>query len=125
MADQAALHDPDSGRDRLQIRRVPRSDGSELRLSGELTLATVSDFLGELGPLERSAPALLVLDLRDLRFVDTTGLAELIAADKRCRRERRRLVVVMGPGPVERIFALSGLRGRIEIAATPPDAPAI
>jgi anti-sigma B factor antagonist len=107
--------------DRLQIRRVPRADGCELRLAGELTLATVPTLVDELGHVQRPAPALLVLDLRALRFIDSTGLAELIAAHKRARRERRRLVVVVGPGPVERLFALSGLQGEFETAPAPPD----
>lgn len=104
--------------DRLQIRRVPRSDGAELRLSGDLTLATANSLIDDIGQVEHSAPALLVLDLRDLRFIDSTGLALLIAAQKRGRR----LVVVLGPGPVERLFALSGLEGRFETAPAPPTA---
>ena len=108
--------------DRLQIRGVPRADGAELRLSGELTLATASGLVDEVGRVERSAPALLVFDLRELRFIDSTGLALLIAAQQRGRRDGRRLVVVVGPGPVERLFTLSGLEGQFETAPAPPTA---
>jgi anti-anti-sigma factor len=108
--------------DRLQIRRVPRTDGAELRLSGELTLATAGSLIDEVGQVERSAPALFVLDLRALRFIDSTGLALLIAAHKRARRDGRRLVVVVGPGAVQRLFALSGLEGRFETVPAPPAA---
>jgi stage II sporulation protein AA (anti-sigma F factor antagonist) len=111
------------GRDRLEILRVPRGDGSELRLAGDLTLATATALVEELRVLERSSPELLVLDLRQVRFVDSTGLAELIAAQKR-RRDGRRLVLVIDPGPVERLLALSGLLGRFEIAPRPPDGAA-
>ena len=124
MAKQPVQHDPGAGPDRLQIRRVPRADGSELRLSGDLTLATVTSLINELVQLERSGPALLVLDLRRLRFIDSSGLAELLAAQKRGRRDGRRLVLVMDPGPVERLLTVTGLQGEFEIAPRPPTAVA-
>ena len=108
--------------DRLDIRFFSTTDGAELRLSGELTLATVTGFVARLAHAEVAAPAILVLDLRGLRFIDSTGLAELVAADKRIRRDGRRLLLVMAPGPVERLLALTRLDHHFEIAAEPPDA---
>ena len=117
-------HGPGAGPDRLEIRRVERADGSELRLFGDLTLATVTSLIDELVQVERSGPALLVLDVRRLRFIDSSGLTELLAARTRGRRGGRRLVVVMGPGPVERLLAVTGLQSQFETAPTPPNAVA-
>ena len=111
--------------DRLEIQSVARTDGAALRLVGELTLATVSEFRHHLIAAETSAPATLVIDLRDLRFVDSTGLAELVATHERSRRARRRLVVVIAPGPVERLLAITGLDRHFETTAEPPDALAL
>jgi anti-anti-sigma factor len=109
-------------RDRLDIACFSSTDGAELRLSGELTHATATRFTGQLLQLESSVPATLVLDLRGVRFIDSTGLAELIAADTRIRRDGRRLILVVAPGPVERLFALARLDRHFETAVRPPDA---
>jgi anti-anti-sigma factor len=118
--------DPDhAGPDRLQVRPVPRAGGAELELSGELTLATVTRAEDGLTEAERSRPALLVLDLRRVRFMDSTGLAALVAAQKRGRRDGRRLIVVMSPGAVERLLTLTGLDRQLEIVVAPPEATRI
>ena len=50
------------------------------------------------GGRARPSPALLVLDLRELTFMDSTGLRVMVSADARARDDSRRLVVVQGPG---------------------------
>jgi anti-anti-sigma factor len=109
------------GADRLQIQSAPRADGTEVRLSGDLTFATVNDFVEKLRDTEVAARGVLVLDLRDLRFLDSVALAALIAADKRSRQDGHRLVLITTAGPVERLLALTRLDGRLEIAAHPPE----
>jgi anti-anti-sigma factor len=106
--------------DRLQVESVPRADGAELRLAGELTLATVSGLQERLRETESADPRVLVLDLREVRFVDSSALAALIAADARSRMVGRHLMLVTGPGTVERLLALTGLDRRFETAARPP-----
>jgi anti-sigma B factor antagonist len=108
------------GRDRLQIRSVPRADGAELQLAGELTLATLNAFREKLREIEAEAPDLLVIDLRQLRFVDSLALGELVATDRRSRAARRRLMLVTAAGPVERVLAVTGLDGRLQIRHEPP-----
>lgn len=107
-------------RDRLQIRLTSRPGRAELRLSGEATLQTVGELLDRLIEAEASAPAVLVIDLRDVRFMDSTALRELVTARNRLRRDGRRLVLVMAAGPVERLLALAWLQGRFETVAEPP-----
>ena len=111
--------------DGLRIQSLARTDGAELRLFGELTVATVSRLREQLVHAETSALATLVIDRRGVRFVDSSCLAELVATQERRRRERRRLVVVTAPGPVERLLAMTGLDRHFETATEPPDAPAL
>jgi anti-anti-sigma factor len=106
--------------DRLEIRTEARGDGAELRLSGELTLATLDAFRDRLRDTEPSASDVLVLDLRPLRFIDSLAIGELIAADKRSRGAGRRLVLVTTDGVVQRLLAMAGLDGRLEIRHEPP-----
>ena len=108
--------------DRLQVQPVARADGAELQLVGELTLATVSDLQDRLRETESTDPGLLILDLRQVRFVDSSALAAIIAADARSRTLGRRLMLVTVPGAVERLLALTGLDRRFETSARPPAA---
>jgi anti-anti-sigma factor len=45
---------------------------------------------------ERECPTLVVIDLRGLDFMDSTGLNELVRATRRARAGQRRVVLVMG-----------------------------
>jgi anti-anti-sigma factor len=108
------------GRDRLQIRSVPRADGAELQLAGELTLATLNAFREKLREIEAAAPGVLVIDLRQLRFVDSLALGELIATGRRSRAAGRQLMLVTATGPVERLLAMTGLDAWLQIRHESP-----
>jgi len=95
--------------------------GAEARIvvAGELDIASAGRLEEELTTVEADSPGTLVLDLRGVEFIDSTGLRALIAADERARAARRRLVVVRGPGAVERLFSVTQLDQRLEIVEDP------
>jgi anti-anti-sigma factor len=109
------------GGDKLSISSVPRPDGAELRLSGDLTFATAGAFGEQLRAIELSSPAVLIIDLREVRFLDSVALRALVAADNGAREAGRRLRLVMAAGPVERLFAVTRLDTRLDITYSPPD----
>lgn len=75
-----------------------------LRVAGELDLLTAP----ELNAALHRARADVLLDLRDVTFVDSTGLAVLVA-HRRARRARGATLRVERPQPnVVRAFALAG-----------------
>jgi anti-sigma B factor antagonist len=84
----------------------PDDDTVHVIVRGALDLVRAYDFDDAMRRIERDAPARLLLDLRPLEFLDTTGLSRLLAVQRRCRRARRRLVLVRGPLAVQRIFAM-------------------
>jgi anti-sigma B factor antagonist len=86
-----------------------------LRLSGELDISSAPQVEEQLARLEPERPELIVFDLRNLAFMDSTGLRLLIAADTRARQQRRRLAIVKGPEPVQRVFRITRLEERLEI----------
>jgi anti-sigma B factor antagonist len=69
----------------------------------------------ELRRVEGSAPRTVVLDLSKLTFLDSTGLRCLVTADERARDEGRRVVIVRGPEPVQRVFSITRLEERLEM----------
>jgi anti-anti-sigma factor len=91
-------------------------------LHGELDLEHAYAFDDELRGLEADRPPCLVLDLRELTFLDSCGLSRLLAARKRARREHRRLVLVRGPAAVQRLFALTAVDEAFDIVSEVPAA---
>jgi anti-anti-sigma factor len=88
-------------------------------LVGELDIASCERLEKELAAVEADSPETVVLDLRRVEFIDSTGLRALIAADERARSEGRRLAVVRGPNAVERLLAVTQLDQRLEIVDDP------
>src|SRR4051812_10424045 len=91
-------------------------------LSGELDLSRALLLEQELRTVEGSGPAGIVIDLSELDFVDSSGLARLIAAHRRAERGGWRLVLVQGSDAVRRIFAMSALDRSFELVDVPEDA---
>ena len=69
----------------------------------------------ELRRVERSSPPTVVIDLSRVTFLDSTGLRCIVTADERARDEGRRLVIVRGPDPVQRVFSITRLEERLEM----------
>ena len=84
-------------------------------LKGELDLSTVGKVQDELSRVEASSPAIVVLDLSNLTFLDSTGLRCLVTADERAREAGRRVVIVRGPEAVQRVFSITRLEDRLEM----------
>jgi anti-sigma B factor antagonist len=85
-------------------------------LDGELDLATVpvaEQAINRVGDDVKT----LVLDLRKLSFLDSSGLRLILATDD--ASGSRRVVVVRGPAQVDRVFELTGTGARLEIVDDP------
>ena len=105
----------------LTVQR-PDHDTVQVTVHGALDLIRAYDFDDAMRRIERSAPGRLLLDLRSLEFLDTTGLARIVAVRRRCRRSGRRLVIVRGPQAVQRIFAMSYDDEHFELVGDPSEA---
>jgi anti-anti-sigma factor len=80
-----------------------------LRPSGELDLATVEVFRREVHAVLADEPADLVIDLADVSFLDSSGIAVLASALK-AQRARAGGLAVTNPQPiVQRALELVGL----------------
>ncbi|MEK6328297.1 MAG: STAS domain-containing protein [Actinomycetota bacterium] len=88
-------------------------------LSGELDIASTDGLEKQLAAIEVDPPATLVLDLRGVEFIDSTGLRSVVAADERARSNGRRLAVVHSPNAVARLLTVTQLDQRLEIVDDP------
>jgi anti-anti-sigma factor len=81
-------------------------DRAVVRLDGELDCSTEGLARVEIEiALERGGVE-LVVDLRGLNFIDARGVRLLVDARSACRSLGRRLTVIPGPEPVQRVFEL-------------------
>ena len=89
-------------------------------LRGELDLEHAYTFDEEMRRVEGERPPCVVLDLKGLSFLDSSGLARLLAANRRARRERRRLLLVRGSVPVQRLMAITAVGQHFETVSEVP-----
>jgi anti-sigma B factor antagonist len=99
----------------LELRVDTDGDVVRLALQGELDISSASRVEREIALLEDTAPRVLVLDLRGLDFMDSTGLRIVVSANARAEASGRRFVVVRGPEPVHRIFRITRLEERLDM----------
>ena len=99
----------------LEVTTAERDGFVHVSLLGELDLSTVGKVQEELRRVERSSPPTVVIDLSRVTFLDSTGLRCIVTADERARDEGRRLVIVRGPDPVQRVFSITRLEERLEM----------
>ncbi|MBV8994998.1 MAG: STAS domain-containing protein [Pseudonocardiales bacterium] len=106
---------------------VQRRDDATVvvRLTGELDSLTVPAVDTELTAVESDlvAPAAVILDLSDLTFMSSAGLALLVTHHERCAEQGSRLRVVTGDNrSVLRPVRITGLDTVLDLVATVADA---
>ena len=95
-------------------------DTSVVNATGELDFATRDELVETLTAIEELGARSIILDLRDLSFIDSAGLHVLIAAHKRALAGGWRFQIVCGPGPVWRALELSGLTTELQFVSRTP-----
>jgi anti-sigma B factor antagonist len=80
---------------------------------GELDMATVGAVEQELRRALRAGANKLVLDLRGLSFMDSTGLHLVARWSKDSSRDGFDFELEQGPPAVRRVFELSGMDGQL------------
>lgn len=101
----------------LEVRFRADERVAVITLTGELDIASSESLEHELAAA-REAP-LVVVDLRGLTFIDSTGLGVLVRAHQQAKEQGRRLALVRGEGQVERLLSLTGLADELLLADTP------
>ena len=91
-------------------------------VSGELDLASSPVLEQRLDEVFSSDASLVILDLRELDFMDSTGLSVLIKAHQAAEEGDRRLCLVKGPPQVQRLLSLTGVGERLSVLDAPEDA---
>ena len=101
--------------------RVVR-DGRSMRIvpSGELDIATTPELEQVLDEAAADGVTEIVLDLRELTFMDSTGLRALAQANSRAGERGVMLSIIRGPRQIERVLEISGLGSLLPLVDAPP-----
>jgi anti-anti-sigma factor len=87
-----------------------RNDGYELlSVGGELDIATAPRMIAALNEALSDMDSPLIVDLSDVVFMDSTGLALLMNARRRVMRRGQGFAIICPAGPISRVFEIADM----------------
>ena len=90
-------------------------------LRGELDLAHAPLLHAAIERVELDAARAIVLDLEELRFMDSTGLRAILWARERAQQRGQEFAVTPGSQQVRRLLAITRVGDHLRIAASPDE----
>jgi anti-sigma B factor antagonist len=102
------------------VRQEEQADGVIVRAGGELDAFTVDQLTKHLREAEDAVtpPAPVLLDLTDLTYLSSAGVAAVVIHTQRCAELKTRLCVVADQPAVLRPITLTGADDTIDVAPT-------
>jgi anti-sigma B factor antagonist len=107
--------------DQLRINVQRDDDRVVLGLHGELDLAGAPRLQSEIETCGADSVGILVLDLRNLQFIDSAGLRVILAAHESSRQHKREFALTRGPQQVQRLLSIAGVDEYLRIISSPHD----
>jgi anti-sigma B factor antagonist len=110
---------------KIEIASEKIAAGFLFKLKGDVDMNTSSDVrnaLGELFKQGASGMKALFIDLSQVRYMDSSGIATLVEVMQTCRKKGARLGLVELSPPVRDVFELARLATVFEIFPTIDDA---
>ena len=95
--------------DELQIETETIEDGMVLRPIGEIDLSCAALLRQRLSKVQNSQPARLIIDLSQVPYMDSSGVATLVEAMQVARRGGSKLVLCALQDKVRSIFEIARL----------------
>jgi anti-sigma B factor antagonist len=92
----------------FEIHTELNGDAAKLTLAGELDMATVPRLAQAVGGVLGQGAHRVIVDLRGLAFVDSSGLRLFIALNDRAAAEAWTLGLIRSPDPSLSVFQITG-----------------
>ena len=105
----------------FDLRVVRTGRRTHISPCGELDLATSPQLERAIVEATSEAVPELVLDLRELTFLDSTGLRTLAQANLKAEQAGTTLSIWRGPHQIDRVLEISGLGPLLPLADAPPE----
>ena len=94
-------------------RTIDDQHAATVSVTGELDIATTPELTEALGA-SLLHPRLVVVDLRELAFIDSGGVRAVVQVSARARDAGQRVVVLLGSATIKGVFTLAGSQGHVE-----------
>jgi anti-sigma B factor antagonist len=98
-----------------------QGNAAVVSVTGELDLRTSPQLEERLNHAFDAGAELVILDLRQIEFMDSTGLRVVLSAHQRAHEAGRRFALVRGADQVERVLTLTGVRDLLTVVDAPED----
>ena len=85
-----------------------------VRLFGDFDITGFKQLDEELGGIQSNGRQTVTLDLRQLAFIDSSGIRAILRADARARSLGERLRLIAGPDRVQKVFQITRLDHQLE-----------
>jgi anti-sigma B factor antagonist len=110
-----------SAQEHLRVDARSEQDRIVLHLTGELDLASSPIFERALEDPALAAASLVVLDLDDLKFVDSTGLRIILLAHESARGRGQEFAITPGSPQVQRLLSITSVAEHMHVIDSPDD----
>jgi anti-anti-sigma factor len=105
----------------FSVHLQPRSDVALIVVSGELDIASAPELAQTLDQIRPELTKLVIVDLRELEFMDSTGLSIIVRAHQRLAEDDCELTLIRGQPQVQRLLDLTGVAERLRLVAEPDE----
>jgi anti-anti-sigma factor len=112
-----ALSKPSGARPRFRFETIPERDRVRIVPVGEVDLATTPRLAEAIDDLRGSGFDHVVLDLRGVTFIDSTGLRLILELHGVAGTDSLTFELIPGPPAVQRIFEATGTLDRLPFRA--------
>ena len=108
----------------LNVERNSDGEVEVVVVSGEIDIASAPRLITGLNDAVGNCEFPVVVDLTDVGFMDSTGLALLLNAHRRLSRRGKGFAVACGDGPVRRVFTITDMAEVLHVRSNLADARA-
>ncbi len=105
----------------FSVEQHNQGSAAVVAVSGELDLRTSPQLEERLTRAFDDGAELVILDLRQIEFMDSTGLRVLLIAHQRAHETGRQFALVRGVDQVERVLTLTGVRDLLTVVDAPEE----
>ena len=112
-----AVHPPHQGSRPFRVDVHPERDAVRLAPVGELDMSTVAPLADRLDDLRDAGFRDVVLDLRDIDFMDSAGVHLIVDNDALARDTGHDFRLIGGPPAIQRVLRLCGVLDRLHFSS--------
>jgi len=95
--------------EKIQLRTESTDTGYSVYVSGELDLEVAAQMRAAMAPLVERTDMELVLNLRDLQYIDSTGIGIIVSVLKARHQRRASFYVEAIPPGILKLFDMTGI----------------